>query len=42
MKKFISDYLENLNQNLSDKNIEQIDEFCEIVEHSIKNKHNIS
>jgi D-sedoheptulose 7-phosphate isomerase len=41
MKKFISDYLENLNQNLSDKNIEQIDEFCEIVEHSIKNKNNI-
>ena len=41
MKNFVSDYLKNLNRYLSNKNIEQIYEFCEIVEHSIKNKHNI-
>lgn len=41
MKNLVRDYLKNLNQNLSDNNIEQIHEFCEIVEHSIKNKNNI-
>lgn len=41
MINFISDYLNNLNQSFSDKNINQINEFCKIVENAIKNKNNI-
>ena len=38
MINFISDYLNNLNQSFSDKNFDQINEFCKIVEDTIKNK----
>ena len=41
MTKIINEYLKNLNQSFTNDNIKQINEFCEIVQNTIKNKNNI-
>ena len=41
MKQFIKDYLERFNASLSEKNFDEINNFCEILKSTIKNNSNM-
>ena len=41
MSEFIKKYIENFNLSFSKKNIDQIQNFCEVVKNTIQSKNNI-